>query len=41
MIQQTKENNSDAVHAIEKLPRKNFRTTVDTAALFEDKSRRL
>ena len=42
MIQQAKENNADddVVHAIENLPRENFRTTVDIATLFEDKSRR-
>ena len=42
MIQQAKENNEDEniVHAIENLPRENFRTTVDIDALFEDKSRR-
>jgi hypothetical protein len=42
MVEQAKKNNAsdDVVHAIENLPREKFRTTVDIATLFEDKSRR-
>jgi hypothetical protein len=42
MVEQAKKNNAsdDIVHVIENLPREKFRTTVDIATLFEDKSRR-
>ena len=42
MVEQAKKNHAsdDIVHAIENLPREEFRTTVDIATLFEDKSRR-
>ncbi|MGB9979013.1 DUF2795 domain-containing protein [Methanobacterium sp.] len=42
MVEQAKKDKADAdvIRAIENLPREKFRTTVDIATLFEDKSRR-
>jgi len=40
-VEQARKNNADdVIKAIKSLPREKFRTTVDIATLFEDKSRK-